>query len=197
MMHKQRGMAQGWMLLIGIIVLVSAVTAGIVALNAYEARIDKQGYDRGVKETRAEVAERDNDALKEAIVKKDKLTARVRELESSHATETATLTNNLRKEMINEIHKRETIIAGLRAGSIVLHDPFVSAPGVGDCKPGGGATAGTAGSGTDGAGGGQLSGQTSEFLVSEANRADTLARKTTALQAQVIADRKACLTPLK
>ena len=100
--------------------------------------------------------------------------------------------------MTDEIRKRETTIAGLRDGSIVLRDPGREDTGCpGSTVTGHGATAGSAGPGTDGARGSKLSGQTSEFLVSEANRADTLVRKTTALQAQLIADRKACLASLK
>ena len=78
MMYKQRGMAHGWMLLIGIIVLVGAVTAGIVALNAYETRIDKQGYDRGVTNTEAKFNARDNKALQDAIKERDAQMATVR-----------------------------------------------------------------------------------------------------------------------
>ena len=112
------------------------------------------------------------------------LNNRYRELEHRLDDEINVLTTKYLKEKQNAQRKTDALVADARAGYLVLWDAHAMQAGV--C--GSGETT-TPTSGSDGREGTQLSGETSQFLISEAGRADQIVLQLTACQGIVLADR--------
>jgi hypothetical protein len=119
----QRGIANGWLYLIGLVVLIAAITGLVVALNAHDAAIDQKGYDRGVKDTTASYAKRDNEALRLKAARITELENSYRKLEQENAARLAKIDADRQKEKARDDAKHKAEIASIRAGAIVLRDP--------------------------------------------------------------------------
>lgn len=192
---SQRGIVEGWILLIGVLLLIGAVTGLVVAWKSYTDGIDKKGYDRGVKETTTAYAQRDNEALKLKAARISELETSARAMEAKHAQQLAAIETKRIKEKSDAKAQHERDQADIAAGKRKLFDPNAIAcqSGVGDQRAGAETSAGTAGS--NGGATGELSRQATEFLYDFANDADDLARQLASAQAVIIEDRVTCNQP--
>lgn len=164
-----------------VIYLVAAV-AIMVALAGAGA----EGFSLGEDHVRAaDLAIALQDAKANAAFTK-KLQEKYRDKEQSWAAAQSAISAGYEKRI--EDAKGKTLIAlnALRAGSLVLRDP-----GTVRTSGGSSSTETTAcACGRDGAKASQLSEQSSEFLLSEAARADAIVEQLTVCQAVVTADRQ-------
>lgn len=179
---QQRGITDGWLILI---VLAVVVAAGWVA---YE-RIDGRGYARGKSETEAGYAKRDNDALVKANQRIQELQDAARAKEREHAAQLTAINDQYQRDKAREIANRDRVIAGLRDGTTRLYVQLAGEAadrcrgGMPETAAGGGGNTGTGRTGI-------LGEADSAFLINEANRADRIAGKLKACQAIVRSDRK-------
>lgn len=98
----------------------------------------------------------------------------------------AALAADYEKDLENAENQRKADVAAARSGAISLRDPGTGSA----CAGGSPASPATSGAGGgNGQAGGKLSSDATEFLLSEADRADTIVRQLTACQAVVSADR--------
>jgi hypothetical protein len=204
---RQRGF--GWLQIIGVLLAAAFLVGAIYKLVNYvgewiEAR-DAAIFAAGEHKARAEYEARDNEKLIQA-------TARIRELEAAarkeearraHAVSSAVATHIKEK---NDAHRNlEILRAALHDGSLLLRDPAAEAgagcPGSGE-RGGGRAAADPAGSaGRDGGGelpraaAGVLSGRASDFLLTEAGRADAALGKLRLCRATLKAERSGRPSP--
>ena len=187
--HGQRGIADGWVLLIGLVVVLGLLAGLAFTVKSYLDGVDKKGYDRGKQETEAIYAKRDNDALKAANARIQALQTEARAIEAMHAKQVMAINDKYQKDKSDEIVKRDRVIAGLRDGTTRLYvqlAPGRAAPSTGSPVPEAGACRG----GTDGTGATGILGQAdSAFLVTEAGEADRITIKLTGVQAAL----KACM----
>lgn len=186
--RRQRGIVQGWLLLIGVIVILGLIGGIAYQVKSTIADADKHGYDRGVEETTAAYAKRDNAALAAANIRINELQEAARKREREHAAQLNDISGQYQQEVGNANRKVADLTRRVRAGDLRLRDPgaVCAAQGGGGRVP---EASGSAG-GRDGGTGTELSAATAEFLISEANRADDVARQLAACQAVVRADRK-------
>ena len=136
----------------------------------------------------ANTLKRDNKALVEASDKLEKAQARVAALEREDALSKAAASTKYQEDLKNVEDKKNRTIADLRAGLVRLRDPgrqHQSNPGVVPER-------GPGDSGGDGKAGAELSGETSEFLVSEATRANKIVLQLTACQKELTTTIKTC-----
>ena len=193
-MNRQSGViAGGYIWLAGGIAAIAALTGLVVAGNKYAASLDAKGYSRGVAETTAAFQKRDNAQL-QAVVAAQKVAevrAAAAEDVASQAQETA------RSAYSKGIASGKAQTARLIAASTRLRDPGAS-PGT--CPAGSGpigapeVAAGPAGdSGHDGGGG--LSDQATQFLLSEADRANAVVLKLNDARARILSDLTVCNQP--
>lgn len=131
--------------------------------------------------------ERANTELATANAKILQMENDARETEHQHSEEVAAAAAKYEKEKTNVIAQKDAAIASLRSGTLRLRDPY--SPGIKTCGDPIGAIA-TATGGRDGGAPTQLSGETSEFLISLASEADEVVKQLQACQAIVLSDRK-------
>jgi len=169
----------------GIAIAVLGALAGLVHVwHNYTDGLDKKGYDRGVQETQATYAKRDNTALVAANKRiKDLEDARAADLLQSQLDVNDQATR-FEQEKADAEKTTAARIAAARAGNLRLFDPGTkggntSCAGSGD---GGGAAGVATAGGPDGAGGSELSVVADEFLLGESKRADIIAKKLNRLQ---------------
>lgn len=186
---KQRGIAQGWLLLIMLIVLAAAVAGAIGAWNHYISGVETRAHDAGVAETKAAYEARDNKALADAIAERNAAQARLDKALADNQKLTDAAGADYAKGVKDGKDQAARDVAAVRAGTLVLHDPGATAcvagsgqASAGDGKVAGG-EAGVAGTGNPG-----LSAGASEFLLGLAAEANRLRDKVKALQAVVVAD---------
>ena len=160
------------------IYLVAAI-AGLVALGA----AGYKGYQLGGDHVRAEYAARDLKAQAEAAALTKDTEEKYRAQEQAHSQAVAQIANDYEGRLTDAQRKTTIALDAIRAGGLRLRDPGAQA--CGDPAPG---TA-TATAGRNGAESGRLSGAASEFLLSEAARADAVVLQLTACQGVVTADR--------
>ena len=166
-----------------------ALAALAWAVKSYIDGVDERGYQRGVEETTATYAKRDNEALRAAIDAKEKALARVRQLEDANAAEVTAAATEYQRRLADVRATHDRFVAGVRAGTIRLRDPG-NPGGAARCAGGAAPQAGPGAGGRDGAAGGELSGAAAEFLLGETARADAVVRQLQACQRIVEADRK-------
>jgi len=194
-MKRQRGIATGWLYLIGLIALVLAVTGAIIAWNSFISSIDKKGYERGKKESEAAYVQRDNAALRTANARIVELTALVRAAEQEGQRKLDQIAQQREKDRANAKAQRDRDVAAARAGTLVLRDPgqttACAALGYRSARPQAAAGAGRG----DGGAPGQLSGQVTADLFALVDDADDLARQLASAQAVISQDRVTCNSP--
>jgi prophage endopeptidase len=104
--------------------------------------------------------------------------------EQSHSVAQAAISTTYQKDLQNAEIRRQKDIAAARTGALRLFDPGAQ----GACAGGASQDATSAG-GRDGGPDTGLSSQSVEFLLTEADRADGIARQLGACQAVIVSDR--------
>lgn len=169
---KQRGFAlPDLMLILAIVGLIAAIAFGV---EHYLTNLQAEAKAAGRAEALREVSERDNKKLVAANARILELEQQARGEEARRQSAVDSAVAKHSKEAANVKKQLDTLRAGLRDGTLLLRDPGA---GSGTGCPGGGQRAGSsvAGDAAGGAGhigGGVLSREASEFLFSEAARAD-------------------------
>lgn len=135
---------------------------------------------------------KDNEKLRLANAEILRLETEARDNEADHARRLADIGTNIVKDKQREQTQHQADLDRVRAGTLVLRDP--GAPGLRACA-GAAGTLGAGAGGSDGPAGGGLSGAASEFLLSEASRADAIVHQLTAAQAVIAEDRRVCGPP--
>ena len=159
--------------------ILIAVVAGLVALGAAGAK----GYSLGADHVKAEYAARDLKAQAEAAALTKATEEKYRAQEQAHSQAVAQIANDYEGRLTDAQRKTTIALDAIRAGGLRLRDPGAQA-----CRdPAASVAAST--SGRNGAESGRLSGAASEFLLSEAARADAVVLQLTACQGVVTADR--------
>ncbi len=194
-MKRQRGLAQGYIYLLGAIAILGLIVAIGYGIKNYLDGVDAKAYKRGKDECTAAYAQRDNQALREANAEIQRLQNAARAAEQQHAQDLAAIAAQRSKEKADAEDRRKRDIAAARDGSLRLRDPGAAAgcpapSGLG-LRPPPGAGAGRG----DGPAPGQLSGAATEFLLELVNDADDVARQLASCQAVVTKDRAAINGP--
>lgn len=158
--------------LTGTAIKVLAALALIAAILFSVNRYNEQQRNAGREECKAAVASATVKAVEAALVK-----------EREGVAAQAMIQAKLNKDTKDELAKKDGVIAKLRNGTLVLRDPGNTSSGKGTTTPGSVA-------GSNATTGSELSGSTSEFLVSEATRANQVVFQLQACQAELVNDRK-------
>lgn len=190
-MKNQRGMADGWMLLLGVIVVLVLVSGIVYGVTSYLDGVDAKGYQRGKEETEANYAQRDNEALQEALGRVKQLQEAARAKEQAHGVELARIDRERQQEAANARKQAERDRAAARDGSLKLRDPGRTA-GAPDCRGGTGPAPGAPAGERDGKAGTDLSPEASGFLLDLVNEADDVARQLADAQQVILAQQKTC-----
>jgi hypothetical protein len=175
-------------LLIGLAIL-AALVALLWGVRAYLSSVYEDGRERGVAETVAQYAKRDNQALRDAIAAKLTAEARVAATEIKAQATFALLAADYQKDVDNAEARNRDVLNDLRAGALRLRDPGATACAAVSAGGQGAATPGAATRSNDQAGG-ELSAQFAGFLLSEAARADAITLQLGACQAVIREDRR-------
>ena len=168
-----------------------ALTAFLGALYGLYRAVDGSGYRRGQSETESAWQAREARQNAAYAVELKRLSENALAATQKGAQDTAKAVSKLTKEQNRVLAQKETDLAALRSGALVLRDPGAgSSPA---CAPGGGTprTVTADPGGTD-AGGAFLSSEASTFLLGEAARADTLVGRYNAALALLVSDREVC-----
>jgi len=188
-MNKQRGIADLWLVVIGGLALLGLLSGLVYGVTSYLTGVDQKGYDRGVKESEAKYAKRDNEALRLANIEIQTLHTAARAKEQAHQADMDAIETKRLQEVQRAKDQRDHDIAAVVAGTIKLRDPGQTAAGAdsGGQRPG--SEAGASAGKCDGRAGGQLSPAASRFLLELANEADDVTRQLGSCQAVINADR--------
>ena len=191
-MRTQRGIANGWLYLIAVVVLIVVCTAAFHAFTSYVERQEEQAYERGRQEVIAKYETRDHAALQKALADVQQLEQQARDKEKAHQQALDKIATQLAKEKADAKKQRESDIAGVRAGTIVLRDPGATTACA--APSGAGATGATvaSGPGSGAAAGGGLSPAATEFLFNLVNDADEVVRQLDKAIDVIEEDRRTC-----
>jgi prophage endopeptidase len=161
--------------LIGLVVWIASLTAVGVWQNKTGHAVE-----------RATWLERETTELSAANVEIMRLNAVARQTERLTAETLNQIAIQYEEDKTDALRERDAVIADLRAGNRRLRDPGATR------QPGLGGASGSATSPRqcDGPEAGELSGQTSEFLVGLMAEADEVVKQLTACQAVIRADRE-------
>jgi prophage endopeptidase len=168
-------MPNPWILLAFVLALIAAGLGG-----------EYDGNKRGINSERVAWQAKDNKELADANTKILQLENDARAKEQAHADALASIATNYEQELQNAENTRKADVTAARSGALRLRDPGSHTEQA--CGGSPGQTA-TASGGRDGQAGGELSPELAEFLVSEADRADTIVLQLGACQAVIVADR--------
>lgn len=159
---------------------------GLVAVLAL-AGAGAKGYSLGKDNVRAEYAARDLQAAADAQAAYKAIAEKYRAKEQADAQALATVANDYERRLKDARGKTTVAMDALRSGALRLRDPgAVGQQAGGNCAP---ETPPSTGK-RDGEKGAGLSDQASEFLLTEAARADAYTEQLAACQAVIEADRK-------
>jgi hypothetical protein len=174
----------------GSVILLYLIGAAAVlgALFLIYQTIETNGYDRGRQETEARYAKRDNDQLRAANDRIQALQNEARAAEAAHAAALVAVSHKYQRTLNAQKTQFERDITAVRAGTLILRDPGHTET-TANCGRGAESAPGAPASGRDGETGGRFSAATSEFLLSEANRADSIVHQLASCQAVITSDR--------
>lgn len=192
--------AKALILIVATTALVGAVWGLVHYVGAYMTAQRAQAYAAGRTAALKEVGDRDNADLRAAREEVERLRKRVQELETDAEDELAVASAQFEKEKQNAEAKIADLDRRVRAGELKLRDPGRGAEDPGRAgNPDRGATPpAPAGGAEDGrTGAGELSGQATTFLLSEADRADETVRRLNLCKATVRTYLKACNASLE
>ena len=135
---------------------------------------------------RVEWQGRENKELVDANTAIKALEEKYRKAEQDHAAALGAIATNYEGKIQDANNQHARDVAAVRSGTLRLRDPGASGKcPVGDPMPGIATSPGVG----DGRAAGELSGQSSEFLLGEASRADSIAEQLAACQQVVRSDR--------
>jgi hypothetical protein len=169
-------------LILGLVVILASTHFGALmfgrnmANNAAKARLQK--------ETEAKLVQ-----MQSLMTENLRLSNEVRAKEAEHANKLASFSQAYQEQLQNVRLEKDKFVAGVRAGNIRLYIPQPARP-AGDYPTLGQITA-TA-SRCDAPAEGELPRDVTEFLYSEAGRADEIVNQLQACQEVVIEDRRLC-----
>lgn len=129
---------------------------------------------------------KENTELTDAANRILELSNKARTEVQKHADDLARISTQYQKEKTDAKRKTDALVAGLRAGTVILFDPGTST--VQTCGGAIGQTPSTT-SGHDGGAPSKLSGAASEFLLQLTGESDEIVRQLSACQAVVLSDR--------
>ena len=161
------------------------------ALGTIAYKLDSRGFERGKAQVEARVAQRDNEALLEALNRLKMAQDRVRALEDQNKADLALAAANLKKGLDNAEKAKNVALAGVRDGSIRLRIDLAECTS--NSVRNTPSAAGPSGQHNNGTTTGQLSREASEFLIGEASRADKIAKQLGAAQEIITKDREVSL----
>ncbi len=144
-------------------------------------------HSAGVNTERLAWTQRDYKALASANLLIKKLQDDADRKDSKHENDLALVSKNYQEKLKNEEANKSKFIADVRNGSIVLRQPMSKVSSGNTSSK----TEPSAG-GCDGQAGAELQANVSEFLYSEADRANKVVEQLTACQQIVIKDREQC-----
>jgi hypothetical protein len=169
-------------LILGLVVILASTHFGALmfgrnmANNAAKARLQK--------ETEAKLVQ-----MQSLMTENLRLSNEVRAKESAHAAKLASFSQAYQEQLQNVRLEKNKFISTVRAGAIKLHIPKSTRP-TGDYTTV--AEVNVTASRCDASAEGELSRDVTEFLYSEASRADEIVNQLTACQAVVLEDRRIC-----
>lgn len=155
--------------------------ASLVAVGAW------QRHD-GATAERTEWQQRENEEIKTANATIQRLQTEARESERLHVQAMADIGIHYERKLSDANKQMAADRAAVRAGQLRLYDRAASVK-AGECQTG---TALPGTSERDGETGSELSGETAEFLLEEANRADRIVEQLGECQAVIRNDRELC-----
>ena len=164
-----------WILPAFALALIGAVLGG-----------EYDGHARGVNSERVAWQAKANNELASANAKILQLENDARVKEQAHANALAVIATNYEQELQHAENTRKADVAAARSGALRLRDPGTTAQQTCGSATG---QAATGSGGRDGQAGGELSPELTEFLVSEAGRADAIVQQLGACQAVIVSDR--------
>lgn len=191
-MKRQRGITNGWLYLIGLIIILALLAAIGYGIKSYLDGVDAKAYQRGKQETEAAYAKRDNQALREANAEIQKLNDAARAHEHADAEALAKIDQQRAKDAKNAEDKRKRDVADARSGALGMRDPgqVTRCAAASGLSPGPAAKPGAGVSDGDAAGG--LSREAVQFLLVLADDADDVAKQLASAQAVIRQDRVTC-----
>ncbi len=163
-------------LIIGLLIAWAASLGGVGWWQNEAGHVAERTTWQGKESTELRLANTKVLALEEAA----------RKTEQDHAASLAEIATDYERKLSDANKQRADDVAAVRAGTLRLRDP--NPPGQRACGDPTGAVAAGPGQ-CDGGAPGELSGDLAEFLVTEADRADGVARQLTACQRVVMEDR--------
>lgn len=144
------------------------------------------GFRLGADHVRAERAATDLANANEQTAKTREIEERYRAKEQASAQALQAVANDYEGRLTDAQRKTTIALDAIRSGAVRLRDPYAKPEACGSAT----AEAGPSPGGRNGSSAGELSGATSEFLVSEAARADAIVLQLTACQQIVASDRR-------
>lgn len=173
--------------LIAGVVGLGLVVALFFGAKSYLDGVDAKAFARGQQEAQVAYEKRDNEALQSLNKRIVELTGEIRARDDKYAADLSMLDAMYQKEKRNAKIRADRAVADARSGALRLRDSWrdeALACGAERDRSAGTAATTTPG-GTADTGGRELSKELTEFLVSEANRADEVVRKLNQLQAVI------------
>lgn len=173
-------------LVIAVAILISAVfTCGWKASTfIWEGKLDKMVLAQTKKA---------NADLLASQIRVASLTRELSRIDGTHADRLHQASENYQKELTHVQDSKDRFVAGVRSGAIVLRLPAARTEQAGGHIP---ADALAPASRCDGEARGELSAEVTEFLYSEASRADDTVNQLTAAQAVALAQYETCRSAL-
>ena len=168
-------------------VVGALLLTGALATIAY--KLDSRGFERGKAQVEAQVAQRDNEALKQALNSLKQAQDRVRKLEDRNKADLALAAANLKKGLDNAEKDKNAALAGVRDGSIKLRVQLANCTS--DRVRNSTSASSPGGLDNNATQTGELSREASKFLIGLASEADTVVHQLTACQVVLIKDREA------
>jgi hypothetical protein len=190
--YRQRGIANGWLLLIGIIVLIVVAVIALKAWQDFIADVDHKGYERGKQEEKAVWLVREDKQHREHQAEMQRILDEKNAAAAKHLADLAAAHTDYQKRRADNEKDKDRFVADVRAGRIVLRDPGAKPAACPAPRGSEGPTIDAALAGGDGAAPGGLSLKLSEFLWSEAVRADAIVDQLRLAQAELKAMYEAC-----
>lgn len=163
------------------LILLAAIGYGLYSAYSW-------AYDNGVADERLKWVSAESKALKDAVAEVDRLNRKNRQLEADYQAQDQAMSAKYQLEIQNVEKNAKRVIAELRADNIRLRDPY--ADSIGRAAESRASEAGSTPGGCISETGGELSKETSEFLIDLAAEADEVVEQLTYTQRLLIECRK-------
>lgn len=194
-MKKQCGIADGWLYLVGLVVVLALLSGIGYGIKSYLDGVDAKAYARGKHETEAAYAKRDNKALQAANAEIQRLQNLARAHEHEDAERLAKIDQQRAEDAKNAKAQRDRDVAAARSGAIGMRDPGQAARCAAASGVSTGPAAEPAAGERDGGAAGGLSREAVQFLLVLADDADDVAKQLASAQAVIRQDHQTCGGP--